>query len=129
MLIKDCKTQSKRKPLLSGSKKLLQAKPNNASENDFRIKYKTELCKKFRDGQCEFDNKCAFAHGEHELRVKVHVDKKYKTKKCENFFHSGFCLYGARCQFVHSEKIKTKQIKSRGLRRLPVFIKITKGSI
>lgn len=35
---------------------------------DYKLKIKTELCKSFMEtGSCPFDDKCAFAHGDHEL--------------------------------------------------------------
>jgi len=35
----------------------------------------------------------------------MHVAPQYKTKKCRSFFENGFCPYGSRCQFLHSEAI------------------------
>lgn len=38
---------------------------------NFRINYKTELCKNFmKTGTCEFQGECAYAHGYVELVVK-----------------------------------------------------------
>lgn len=38
---------------------------------NFRINYKTELCKNFMDkGHCEFNDECAYAHGLGELNQK-----------------------------------------------------------
>lgn len=35
---------------------------------DYKLKIKTELCKSFMEtGKCAFEDKCAFAHGDHEL--------------------------------------------------------------
>lgn len=35
---------------------------------NFRLHYKTELCKNFTEfGYCEFDKDCAYAHGYDEL--------------------------------------------------------------
>ena len=41
------------------------------SEN-FKVNYKTEMCKNWvTKGFCEFDNECAYAHGPHELNMKI----------------------------------------------------------
>jgi len=38
---------------------------------NFKINYKTQLCRNFMDtGNCEFDDECAYAHGHPELVVK-----------------------------------------------------------
>jgi hypothetical protein len=31
------------------------------------------------------------------------VTNNYKTKRCKQFFESGYCPYGSRCQFLHRE--------------------------
>ena len=70
---------------------------------DFKKKsetrYKTELCKKWEGGFCEFGGKCAFAHGVQEIRGKYF----YKTKKCKQFFENGCCMFGNKCIFQHLE--------------------------
>lgn len=71
-------------------------------------KYKTEMCRNWQAGGCEFGGKCVFAHGIGELRVRG----RYKTKECKQFFTLGYCCYGERCQFRHSNSKK----------RLPVFV-------
>ena len=64
------------------------------------------MCKNWeKNHYCEFGDRCAFAHGEHELRQKNFVAPQYKTKKCRSFFDNGFCPYGSRCQFIHDEPI------------------------
>jgi hypothetical protein len=74
----------------------------NPGETDFRMKYKTEVCKYWAEkGFCEFGDQCAFAHGKREIRQKVHISSNYKTKKCVQFHEHGFCPYGVRCQFIH----------------------------
>lgn len=35
--------------------------------SDFRVKFKTEMCKNFMTTHCEFGDKCSFAHGREEL--------------------------------------------------------------
>ncbi len=77
-------------------------KPN---PNDFKVKYKTELCKYYEiNGFCKFGDNCAYAHGKENLRAKVTNSISYKTKKCVQFFVNGFCPYGNRCQFDHALK-------------------------
>ena len=69
---------------------------------DFKIKYKTELCKYYEiEGYCKYGDKCAYAHGKENLRSKVTNTTSYRTKKCVQFFDFGFCPYGNRCQFAH----------------------------
>ena len=72
----------------------------NAS--DFKIKYKTELCKFFEiNGHCKYGDNCAYAHGIENLRSKVTNSTAYRTRKCIQFFENGYCPYGSRCQFQH----------------------------
>lgn len=67
-------------------------------------KYKTELCKSFRDTNfCPYGNRCRFAHGKKELFIKNLDTNKYKQKQCNSFKESGYCLYGSRCNFKHGE--------------------------
>ncbi|CAG9319204.1 unnamed protein product [Blepharisma stoltei] len=75
----------------------------NTKEVDFTIKYKTEMCRNWENGKCEFGDSCAFAHGIHELREKTTLPNNYRTKKCKQFYELGYCLYGTRCQFKHRE--------------------------
>ena len=75
----------------------------NAS--DFKIKYKTELCKFFEiKGFCKYGVNCAYAHGVENLRSKVTNSTAYRTRKCNQFFENGYCPYGSRCQFQHQLK-------------------------
>ena len=60
------------------------------------IRYKTEICKKWEAGFCEFGDKCAFAHGNEDIRGKA-----YKTKRCRQFFENGYCMFGNKCLFQH----------------------------
>jgi hypothetical protein len=80
---------------------------------DSEEKYKTELCRNWEIGHCEFGDKCVFAHGQEELRSKNYASN-YRTKPCKQFYSLGYCLYGARCLFSH-HKTST---------RLPIFIAI-----
>ena len=69
---------------------------------DFKVKYKTELCKYYEiNGYCKYGDSCAYAHGIENLRSKVTNTTYYRTKKCVQFFENGFCPYGNRCQFAH----------------------------
>ena len=73
--------------------------------SDFKIKYKTELCKFYEmTGKCKYGENCAYAHGIENLRSKVTNTRAYRTKKCIQFFESGYCPYGSRCQFQHQLK-------------------------
>ena len=73
--------------------------------SDFKIKYKTELCKYFEiNGYCKFGDNCAYAHGIDNLRSKVTNSISYRTRKCVQFFENGYCPYGNRCQFAHQLK-------------------------
>lgn len=72
---------------------------------DFKQNYKTELCKYYEmKGYCKYGNKCAYAHGIENLRLKVTKTSAYRTKKCKKFFENGYCPYGNRCQFAHELK-------------------------
>jgi len=60
------------------------------------------MCKNYEiKGFCKFGLKCCFAHGYEELRVKNHLNQKYKSKICKHFHRAGFCPYGSRCQYFH----------------------------
>ncbi|CAG9324803.1 unnamed protein product [Blepharisma stoltei] len=107
-----------------------------ATELDFKAKFKTEMCKNWENGCCEFGDQCAFAHGEAELRSRSGAIKKYKTKKCKQFYEQGYCIYGGRCQFQHREASPEtaenspdpckgsdlKKLCETHKRRLPIFI-------
>ena len=78
---------------------------NKAKADNFKIKYKTELCKYYEiNGTCKFGDNCAYAHGKENLRAKVTKATAYRTKNCIQFFENGFCPYGNRCQFAHAIK-------------------------
>ena len=73
--------------------------------SDFKIKYKTELCKFYQiNGHCKYGDNCAYAHGIENLRSKVTNSTAYRTRKCIQFFEKGYCPYGSRCQFQHQLK-------------------------
>lgn len=108
-----------------------------ARQIDFKLKYKTEMCKGWVKGLCEFGDKCAFAHGHEELREKTANVCNYKTKRCKQFFELGVCMYGTRCQFLHTDsntatstpessaRPSRKSSGDEGTNRLPVFLAIS----
>ena len=97
-------------PLKTNTKKTFQKGNKNkipfkGEAKDFKIKYKTELCKYYEiNGYCKYGDKCAYAHGKENLRSKVTNNTDYRTKKCSKFFEQGYCPYGNRCQFAHQLK-------------------------
>jgi hypothetical protein len=112
-------------------------------ESESRSKYKTEICRNWTQGLCEFEDKCLFAHGHHELRSKDFLTVNYRTKNCKQFHETGFCYYGDRCQFKHIESSNSKcsswpeaktascsprESSSQEKRRLPVFIQLSTQS-
>ncbi|KAL6945262.1 hypothetical protein ACO0QE_002711 [Hanseniaspora vineae] len=65
--------------------------------------YKTELCESFvTTGKCRYGNKCQFAHGLSELKLKDVTDN-YRTKHCSSWIKYGYCKYGNRCLFKHGD--------------------------
>ena len=76
--------------------------PFKSTAADFKIKYKTELCKYYEiNGFCKYGDNCAYAHGKENLRTKITNTTAFRTKKCVQFFQKGYCPYGNRCQFAH----------------------------
>lgn len=68
----------------------------------YLAKEKTELCKNWETyGWCKFGDRCSFAHGVHELRVRTDMAPTFKSKQCKQFSETMFCPYGSRCQFIH----------------------------
>ena len=100
----ECSPQKKntKKTFQKGNKNKI---PFKGEAKDFKIKYKTELCKYYEiNGYCKYGDKCAYAHGKENLRSKVTNTTDYRTKKCSKFFEQGYCPYGNRCQFAHQLK-------------------------
>jgi len=82
---------------------------------NYLIKKKTELCKTYELGlSCPYGDKCSFAHGSQELRIKLLVPINYKTVKCRQYHEEMYCHYGPRCQFLH------KPLKPQPLQRMKV---------
>ena len=97
------KGKNEKKP--TNKKKLIKKEQYKANALDFKKKFRTELCKYYEIyGYCQYGNKCAYAHGKENLRLKVTNTSAYRTKKCTNFFEKGYCPYGNRCQFAHELK-------------------------
>lgn len=80
-------------------KKLSQKETNPEQIN--KQLYKTELCESFTTkGTCKYGNKCQFAHGLEELKLKERRSN-FRTKPCVNWAKLGYCPYGKRCCFKH----------------------------
>jgi hypothetical protein len=67
----------------------------------------TTLCRKWESGFCNRKEKCAFAHGVHELQNKPNLRK---TEMCRYF---NKCTKGPSCQFAHNYK------EIRSINKLP----------
>ena len=84
-------------------------------------RYKTEMCQRFEEtGECKFQAKCQFAHGQSELRT-ISKHPKFKTVPCKTFHTSGVCAYGNRCNFLHAEKpeeLENIRRKHQAVRRM-----------
>ena len=72
--------------------------PPRRPAKESKQKYKTELCRNWDQGFCEFGDRCAFAHGTQELRAKPAGEKQ---PLCKQFCEYGYCISGTRCQFSH----------------------------
>jgi hypothetical protein len=105
--IPDSRKYSRDSSNISTSNEDITEYPTNfkGKASDFKIKYKTELCKFYEmTGNCKYGESCAYAHGIENLRTKVTNTTAYRTKKCIQFFENGYCPYGNRCQFQHQLK-------------------------
>jgi len=69
------------------------------------VKYKTEICRNWQEGNCPFGESCVYAHGIEELRCKSNC----RARDCKQFLESGYCFYGSRCQFSHDFTIVSKR--------------------
>ncbi|RWS27778.1 hypothetical protein B4U80_10329 [Leptotrombidium deliense] len=70
----------------------------------FSSRYKTEICRQFEElGQCEYGERCLFAHGSYELRDLPNRHPKHKTQECNAYAEQGFCTFGPRCSFIHKK--------------------------
>lgn len=62
--------------------------------------FKTVICSNWEQGECKFGDKCSFAHGKEELRVRP--NSLFKTVICTAWM-DGECKFGDRCNFAHGE--------------------------
>ncbi|OMJ88869.1 hypothetical protein SteCoe_9070 [Stentor coeruleus] len=75
-------------------------------------RFKTEMCRNWEAGNCEYGDKCFFAHGQKELRDKNGV-RSIKDQKCENFFKFGYCLNGIKCQYSHTDDLGANYLSNQ----------------
>ena len=88
--------------------KMLKTPPVSGMPEQEPQLYKSELCRSWQEtGICRYGNKCQFAHGFDELRLRCR-DPKYKTKGCRSWQERGLCSYGQRCQFLHENSAGTR---------------------
>ncbi|CAM9604998.1 unnamed protein product [Ascophyllum nodosum] len=91
-----------------------QGRPSQAIIESNR---KTELCRNWESkGVCSFGARCAFAHGEEELRYRTLREMenagripdatKYRCYPCMTWVATGSCPYSSRCVFIHDPRIK-----------------------
>ena len=113
--------------------------PASPSQSDANLimKYKTELCRNWSKGYCEYGKNCLFAHGSDEMRPK-HLPNRYKTKFCVNILRDGHCKYGSRCLFRHGDDSLNRtrdsdsvsgENSSEWVGRLPVFVDIERRCV
>jgi len=102
LVLNDEKEQIKTNTLYQ---KIVDSNPTadlESASEQMNVLYKTELCRSWQFGQCKYNERCLFAHGEHELKpLKKPRHNKYKTELCITFHTFGFCPYATRCNFVH----------------------------
>lgn len=59
---------------------------------------------------------CNYAHGEEEISKKM-TPNNFMTKLCTSFQTNGVCMYGKKCQFLHSVyDLKTELTYNQSLR-------------
>ena len=84
----------KNKTKLIPNSNIHNKKTENEYNNNFKIKFKTEICHFYEINKyCKYGENCAFAHGESELKNRK-LSFNYKTKPCKQFFELGYCSYG-----------------------------------
>ncbi|XP_028766330.1 zinc finger CCCH domain-containing protein 56-like [Neltuma alba] len=83
--------------------------------NDARTRYfKTQLCRRFRQGICTLGSDCSFAHSVGELRRQElgNDDRRLQESKlCRMFYQGQQCYYGNTCRFLHT---RPGSVNSRG---------------
>ena len=107
---------------------------NSSANKQKNLKYKTRLCKHFDTPQgCSYGQKCQFAHGANELRLKEaelnpiiknqNNILNYKIVKCNNWERDGTCKYGALCTFAHgNNEIRNKNINLCQIGPFPIMM-------
>ena len=80
-----------------------------------RARVKTELCERFKRGEvCPFGDKCSFAHGVEELKLKKLYDLQsanlediswFRTRPCFDFVSTGSCPFTSRCKCIHDPRL------------------------
>ena len=78
--------------------------------------YKTSLCDNWSlYGTCPYGDKCQYAHGVAERRVRPNT--KNRVVMCKNFLETGRCPYGSKCSFIHTEASKFSSSLSKKIKR------------
>lgn len=90
---------------------------------------KTQLCQFFRSGTgCRYGDKCAYAHGEEDLRPKPsasEIPEEFKlsngtrpkiNKICFRFL-DGFCPFGDECHYIHEKVMQIQEEKKKQERK------------
>ena len=63
------------------------------------------MCKNWVEKEvCSYQNKCRFAHGTDEMKSRLIINNKYRSKPCFEFHKKLYCSYGVRCLFYHNDK-------------------------
>lgn len=82
--------------------------PNSRAEglNEAKARYfKTQLCRRFRQGICTLGSDCTFAHCVGELRRQEigNDDRTFQEPRlCRMFYQGQQCSYGNTCRFLHT---------------------------
>lgn len=97
------------------------AQGHKGQGKNMHAKYKTTLCSHYVAAGCKgctYGDRCAFAHGEQELRAPVELadpelvgmdrrplaHSKYKTMLCTAYSGEGKCWYADKCTFAHGDR-------------------------
>lgn len=115
-------------PLLEAAKGQLQQQPRTQviqTSGGNTTKYKTNLCRHYKNGNCQLGSICHFAHGEVDVRTvsdplpsnipqqtKV-MCNNFKTVKCR-YYERGFCKNQHACCFAHGDGDVTNNLYSGG---------------
>ena len=103
----------------------LESSKDLLGRGDSETKIKTEICRNWETGSCEYGEKCFFAHGVKELREKTSV-KALKLQKCESYFKFGYCINGNKCQYRHTEDFADGASNSLSLGKKKYFAKYSR---